>query len=313
VRINEFTSGILLFVFNYDVIHCYERKAKKNTMGSHFMQNCYLFLIGGAEDRKGDKLVLKHLVDQTHPDNIIVIPTASAYPRDIYRSYTDAFRNLGINEVNCLDIRHKEEADRAENIEAIEKADMVYFGGGDQAKLVDTLIRTEFLNRIRARFEAGDLNIAGTSAGASAIGNPIFYNGDRKGLQKGSIKSSEGLGFIDGVAIDTHFSTRKRLSRLCQFLICGKCTKGIGLDEDTGIMVYHNLHFKVIGSGMVTVVNSANVTGSNYTAISNGEKLRFNNMRVGFLPAGSMFSIKNWSILNRAEHKNNRPTTRKAS
>ena len=274
----------------------------KNTMGSIFMQKGYLFLIGGAEDRKRGKFVLKHLVDQTHPTNIIIIPTASAYPQDIFRSYTDAFRDLGIQEINGLDIRYKEEADREENLEAVEKADLVYFGGGDQVKLVDTLNRTQFFNRIRARFEAGDLHIAGTSAGAAAAGNPILYNGDRKGLRKGSIKFSEGFGFIDGVAIDTHFSARKRLSRLCQFLISGQCKKGIGLDEDTGIMVYPNLHFKVIGSGMVTVVNSAKVSGSNYTAISKGEKLRFNNMRVGFLPAGTMFSIRKWSILNRAGH-----------
>ena len=272
-------------------------------MGSIFRQRGYLFLIGGAEDRKKDKLVLKYLVDQTNPTYIIIIPTASAYPIDIHRNYSDAFRDLGIEEIHCLDIRYRDEADMMENLEAVEKADLIYFGGGNQAKLVDTLNRTKFLNRISARFEAGDLHIAGTSAGAAAAGNPILYNGDRKGFQKGSIKFSEGFGFIDGVAIDTHFSTRKRLSRLCQFLISGQCEKGIGLDEDTGIIVYPNLHFKVIGSGMVTVVNSVNVTGSNYMAIANGENLRFNNMRLGFLPAGTTFSIRKWSILKRARHE----------
>ena len=271
-------------------------------MGSIVNQSSHLFLIGGAEDRKGDKRVLKHLVNQTHPTHIIIIPTASAYPQDIYRNYADAFGDLGIKEIQCLDIRYRDEADSEQNLAAIEKADLIYFGGGDQVKLVDTLKRTVFFDRMRARFEAGDLHIAGTSAGAAAAGNPILYNGDRKGFQKGSIKSSEGFGFIDGVAIDTHFSTRRRLSRLCQFLISGQCLKGIGLDEDTGIIVYPNLHFKVFGSGMVTVVNSANVTGSNYMAIDNGEKLRFNNMRVGFLPAGTMFSIRKWSILKRVDH-----------
>ena len=260
-------------------------------------QSGYLCLIGGAEDRKGDKLVLKHLVDLTHPTNIIVIPTASAYPQDIYRCYIDAFSGLGIQAIQCLDIRYRDEADVEQNLAAIEKADLIYFGGGDQVRLVDTLKRTAFFSRLRTRFEAGDLHVAGTSAGAAAAGNPILYNGDRKGFKKGSIKSSEGFGFIDGVAIDTHFSSRRRLSRLCQFLISGQCWKGIGIDEDTGIIVYPNLHFKVIGSGMVTVVNSANVTGSNYTAIDKGQKIRFNNMRVGFLPAGSMFSIRKWSIL----------------
>jgi cyanophycinase len=264
------------------------------------MKRGYLFLIGGAEDRKGDKRVLNHLVEQTHPTNIIIIPTASAYPQDVYRHYADAFRDLGIIEIECLDIRYRDEADRMKNLDAIERADLVYFGGGDQVKLVATMNRTKLFDRMRARFESGDLHIAGTSAGAAAAGNPIFYNGDRRGLKKGSIKFSEGFGFIDGVAIDTHFSARRRLSRLCQLLVSGHCRKGIGLDEDTGIVIDPNLHFTVIGSGMVTIANSTHVSGSNYRAVSNGENLRFNNMHVGFLPAGSRFSIRKWSILSQS-------------
>jgi cyanophycinase len=108
----------------------------------------------------------------------------------------------------------------------------------------------------------------------------------------------EGFGLIDGVTIDTHFSQRRRLPRLSQFLISGKCEKGIGLDENTGIMVYPNDQFVVIGTRMVTVLNSARITGSNYDAIGEGEQLRFNNMSVGFLPAGARFSIRKWAVLN---------------
>jgi cyanophycinase len=258
----------------------------------------YLYLIGGAEDRKGDKRILRHLIDQTQPTNIIIIPTASRYPRDIDRCYTETFGSLGVNNTRCLDIRHPDEADREENLKAIEKADLVYFGGGDQVKLVNTLKPTKLVDRMKIRFDAGALHIAGTSAGASAAGNPIFYDGDRRGFQKGSISISEGFGFLDSVAVDTHFSARKRLPRLCQFLLSGQCDKGIGLDEDTGIVVYPNLNCEVIGSGMVTVANSARVNGSNYATAADGETLRFNDMRVGFLPAGTTFSIEKWTILN---------------
>ncbi len=270
-------------------------------MRTRDMKNGYLFLIGGAEDRQGDRYVLKYLIDQIKPANIIIIPTASAYPRDVDRCYTGAFFDLGVSAVHCLDIRYRDEADQHDNLKAVDAADLVYFGGGDQAKLVDTLKNTQLFQRIKARFEAGSLHIAGTSAGASAIGDPIFYDGDRRGLEKGSIKTSEGFGLIKGVAVDTHFSARSRLARLCQFLISGTCKKGIGLDEDTGIMVYPNLHFTVIGTGTVAVVNSANVTGSNYNESQTGDLLRFNNMRIGYLPPGARFSIKKWSILNRGE------------
>jgi cyanophycinase len=265
------------------------------------MKRGYLFLIGGAEDRKKDKYVLKHLVEQTRPNSILIIPTASSYPQEVYRSYHDAFRDLSVDTVNYLDIRYRDEADREENLEALEQTDLIFFGGGDQVKLVEVLSHTQLFDRMCARFESGNLHIAGTSAGAAAAGNPIFYNGDRRGYKKGSIKFSEGFGLIDGVAIDTHFSARRRFARLCQLLISGHCRKGIGLDEDTGIMIYPNMHFKVIGSGMVTIINSVHATGSNYHAVAKGDMLRFNNMHVGCLPAGTLFSLKKWSILKQAK------------
>jgi cyanophycinase len=258
-------------------------------------------LIGGAEDRDGDKRVLKTMLERTHPAGIVIIPTASAYPRDVDRCYTGVFQGLGVGTVRCLDIRSPDDADRPENLDAVEAADLIYFGGGDQAKLVDTLIDSRFFHRLKARFETGRLHIAGTSAGASAIGDPIFYDGDRRGLEKGSIGISKGFGLIEDVAVDTHFSARNRLERLCQFLISGSCKRGIGLDEDTGIVVDANLHFEVIGTGMAAVVSSTHVTGSNYAEAKNGDRLKFNNMRIGYLPPGTRFSIKKWSILNRPE------------
>ena len=270
-------------------------------MPTRLTKQGYLFLIGGAEDRDGDRRVLKYLVERTNPANVAIIPTASYYPKDVHRCYDGAFLNLGVKRIHCLDIRHRDEADRREHLDAVEAADLIYFGGGDQCKLVDTLIDTRLFKRIKERFETDTLHLAGTSAGASAIGDPIFYDGDRRGLEKGSINTSKGFGLIGGVAIDTHFTARNRLERLCQFLISGACTRGIGLDEDTAIIVDPNLHFKVIGAGMATVVNSARVTGSNYTDAREGERLRFNNMRIGCIPAGTRFSIKRWSILTRPE------------
>ncbi|SLM31567.1 putative Cyanophycinase [Desulfamplus magnetovallimortis] len=269
------------------------------------MRKSLLILIGGAEDRKDDRVVLRHLVKLTQAENVVIIPTASAYPQDIYSSYIDVFRDFGVRDLRCLDIRYREEADSEEYIGAVDDADLVYFSGGDQVKLVRTLNHTRLMDRISQRFEEGSLHIGGTSAGATAAGNPMIYNGNRNGFQKGSVKCSEGFAFIDDLVIDTHFSARKRLARLSQFLVSDRYTKGIGLDEDTGIVVYPNMHFRVIGSGMVTVVNSSNVTGSNYKNISNGDAIRFNNMRIGCLPAGTLFSIKKWSVLNRSKRNSN--------
>ena len=263
------------------------------------IQKGLLFLIGGAEDRKGEKIVLRTIVERTKASKIAIIPTASDYPQDVFRTYDDAFRALGVRNVDYLDIRYRDEADRREHLRIAQKADLVFFGGGDQVKLVEILNHTRLFFLINRRFETGDLHLAGTSAGATAAGNAMLYNGNHSGLCKGSVDFAKGFGFISGVAIDTHFSERGRLLRLSQFLINSPCQKGIGLDEDTCIMICPNLQFSVIGSGMVTVLNSTKISGSNYHTLSKGEKLRFNNMRLGMLPTGSMFSLRKWSIMSR--------------
>ena len=262
------------------------------------MRRGYLILIGGAENNGGDRSILQHILDVTRAERIVLIPTASCYPRDVHRDYGDAFNVLNIPETSCLDIRDATEADQNQYLTAVDQADLVYFSGGDQVRLVSKLVHTKLFDRIRSRFEAGELNIAGTSAGASAAGNPMIYDGDYKGTLKGSIGFMEGFGLIDGVTIDTHFSARQRLSRLAQFLLSGRCEKGIGLDENTGIVVDPHDEFEVIGADMVAVLNSAEVTGSNYSTVAEGQPLCFNNMNMGFLPPGTRFSLKKWSILN---------------
>jgi len=273
-------------------------------MGAFSIKRGFLFLIGGAEDKTGDKVVLKTILRRTEAKQIAIVPTASSYPQDVYRTYEDAFRHLGRRDTHCLDIRYPDEAERDEHLYTVERADLIFFGGGDQVKLVDTLMNTKLYDLIHEKFTAGELHIAGTSAGATAAGNPMIYHGNHDGLRKGSVESSEGFGFIDGVTVDTHFSARGRIARLSQFLLGGQCKKGIGLDEDTAIMICPNDQFTVIGSGRVTVLNSTTVSGSNYNRIEDGEKLRFNNMRFGSLSPGSSFSMRKWSIMNRVGQTN---------
>jgi cyanophycinase len=107
----------------------------------------------------------------------------------------------------------------------------------------------------------------------------------------------EGFGLLDGVTVDTHFSARQRLPRLAQFLISGRCQKGIGLDENTGLTVYADGTCEVIGAGMVAILDSAGVTGSNYHTVAATTHLRFNDMRIGFLAPATRFSLHRWTIL----------------
>jgi cyanophycinase len=256
-----------------------------------------LLLIGGAEDRKDDMVVLKKVVEKTSAKNIVIIPTASHYSREVYDSYRSAFRTIGVDEIEVLDIRYADEADREEHHETLEKADMVYFTGGDQTKLIKTLEGSDLLTKIRDMFFNKGLHIAGTSAGAASAGSMTLYDGDYDGFTKDVVKSMPAFGFLEDVMVDTHFLPRERIPRLTQFLISGETTKGIGIDEDTAVCVYPDLRMEVFGSGMVTVINSDKITGSNYHRINKEEVFTVNNLRVGFLAPGTVFSIKRWNIL----------------
>lgn len=255
----------------------------------------YLVLIGGAEDKRDNKIILKRTVELNNSKNISIIPTASNYPAGLAEDYHYAFRDIGVENIYTIDIRDKADADNSDYKEKINNSDLIFFTGGDQAKLVNTLKGTEILKIIFEKYNTG-CTIAGTSAGAAAAGDPIFYDGDYEGLKKGSIRISEGFGFIKNVTIDTHFVNRGRLGRLTQFLCTGKSSKGIGLGENTAIIIYPSNYFEVIGAEMVTVLSTDEVTYNNYDEISDSDPIIIDGLKVGFLQHGSIFNLNKWKI-----------------
>ncbi len=263
-----------------------------------------LILIGGSEDKRDKKHVLNQIIKRTRAKSIIIIPTASYYSRDVHESYYDAFRELGVDRVEMLDIRYQDEADRDEHHQKVEQADLVYFGGGDQTKLIRTLQQTALLEKIKNAYLNNNLHIAGTSAGAAAAGDVSIYDGDYQGFNKGAVKSLPAFGFIDNLIIDTHFLARERIARLTQYLITGHTTRGIGIDEDTAIFIDADQRFEVIGSGMATVINTDRITGSNFQQIKEKDVFTVNNVRIGFLAPGTTFSLKRWTILKTSAGRN---------
>lgn len=255
----------------------------------------YLVLIGGAEDRKGDKIVLQKLVNINKAKNVAVIPTATSYPTACGEDYHKAFKGIGVDTINVLDIRKPEEADTPENFKHIEHADIIFFTGGDQVKLVDVLGNTELIEVIKKAFMNGT-TIAGTSAGAAAASNPMIYDGDTQGLIKGAVSMGKGFGFIKNTTIDTHFVARGRIGRLTQFLFAQNVKRGIGIGENTACIIAPNNIFEVVGTGIVSVVDSSNITYSNFNIIANNERLSINGLKVGFLQAGCIFNMNKWDV-----------------
>jgi len=260
------------------------------------MNKGYLVLIGGAEDRKHDKTILKEMVSLNNAKTAVIIPTASSYPDGLGQDYYYVFKEMGVENIFVFDIRQKYEVDKPEYLEIIEKADLIFFTGGDQVRLTEVFLNSQLINKIKQRFANG-ATIGGTSAGAAASCDPILYDGDDEGLIKGSIGCSEGFGFVQGITFDTHFDARARLARLTQFLCSGKSTKGIGLSEDTAIFIHPDNTFNVIGSGAVTVVDVENMDYCNFKSIDDKQLISVNGIKVGFLQSGSRFDLNKWKII----------------
>ncbi len=256
-----------------------------------------LILIGGAEDKTGSLVVLSKVAQVANFKNIVLIPTASAYSGEVESNYAEAFRKLNVSDFKTLDIRYNDDCDRPEHIALIEKANLVFFGGGDQVKLVRTLEKSNLFSIIMQRYKEDSLIVAGTSAGAASASENMLYEGDYHGFLKGRVQHDKGFGFIKDVIIDTHFMHRERIPRLTQMMALGLESKAIGIDEDTAIFIDQQNEFEVVGSGMVTLLNAEEVTYNDYHEIKNNSIYNINNIKIGFLSHGAHFTIKNWSVI----------------
>ncbi len=254
----------------------------------------FLALIGGAEEKHGAMKVLRKVLEVTKAQKIVVIPTASSYNYELGREYKHVFKVLGISNVASLYIRYREDVDSPQNLEVVQGADMIFFTGGDQVKLVDILVNTKLIELIKYRFENEKLSIAGTSAGAAATSNPLIYNGDDIAYHKGTVKYHEGFGVLTDVTVDTHFIERSRIGRLVQFLASGQSQRGLGVSEDTAVIIYPNLRAEVVGSSSAVFVSADKLRQTNFHQIQEQEIISAHNLKFSFLVDGDLFDFNTW-------------------
>jgi cyanophycinase len=220
-----------------------------------------------------------------------VIATASGIPDEVLPAYDAAFRNLGATEVDRLPVRNREEAGAAETVAAVEASGVVFFTGGDQLRLTHVLGGSELLAAIRRRYHAGAV-VAGTSAGGVALSATMIYDGSAAdALHKGAVKMSSGLGFVDGVIIDSHFLERGRFTRLMEVGATNPEYLGVGLGEDAGVIFHAGGVLEAIGGGHVVIVDSRSLAGSNVADIEDGAPVAVEHMIMHALIDGHGYAI----------------------
>jgi cyanophycinase len=268
-----------------------------------------LLAIGGKESKgEGEKVsetqrmsidfikeeILKRFVEELKGNNptVAVLPTASGVPEESAKSYIDVFTKLGVKDVQVIDIRNREDTTKDEFCEIVRKAAGIMITGGDQLKLTAILGGTHFLEIIKERYTFDDFIVAGTSAGAAALSTPMIFESEtNKGLLKGDVRITTGLEFIKNIAIDTHFIERGRIVRMAQCIATNPGCIGIGLEEDTAVLITDGRFLEVIGSGLVTIVNGMDVTRNTIYEVETGQPFSIRDLRVHLLADRENFTL----------------------
>lgn len=270
-----------------------------------------LIPIGGNEDKGNDvneiytqeyieEGILSHILRESGgiDAKIVMIPTASSIPVKVGKSYKSAFKKLGCKNVSILDIRSKEDSEKQTSIDLIKSANCVMFSGGNQSKITNiiggTIIHDIMINRYH--HETGFV-IAGTSAGAMAMAEEMIAGGSAtEAFVKGAVTMYKGLGFIPELIIDTHFIRRGRFGRQSEAVSKFPNIIGIGLAEDTGMIIKNGNDCTIIGSGMAIVFDGSKLTHNNEKVLNEGTPMTMANLVVHLLSNGDKYNIKNRTV-----------------
>ena len=274
-----------------------------------------LLIIGGAE-YKGDvedslyvkerskeynRLeILRELIHSHKQRKIEVITSGSQIVNLVKQDYQRAFRKLGYPNPGFLDIKDKIEARDKKYIHRVEEAGAILFTGGDQFRLATIIGGTKILDIIKHKYlDEKDFIIAGTSAGAMVMPEiMITEGGTEEALIDRDLKTSSGLSILRDCIIDTHFIKRGRFGRLAHAVIINPDHLGIGLGEDTALIIKNGSDAECRGSGMVVIIDGKNIRQTNMTEASEGDPVFVENLKVHILVKGCRFSVKTRRLLN---------------
>lgn len=276
-----------------------------------------LVVVGGAVDKgsfteKNDEKeieknfnffergILKRIITESAysiESRIEVITTASQIPEEVGHEYVKAFNYLGASNIGVLGIKTREEANAKDTTDRLALANIVVFTGGDQLRLTSILGGTSFHRILLSKYFTEPVVIAGTSAGAAACSNNMIYQGSAtEALLKGEVKITSGLGLINNVIIDTHFVHRGRIGRLFQAVVSNPMVLGIGLGEDTGLLITDGKNMEAIGSGLVILVDGGSIRDTNLTEIELGEPISIDHLVVHVMAKGSLYDLDNQKL-----------------
>jgi cyanophycinase len=251
-----------------------------------------LIVIGGHEDREGDKAILAEVVKRVGRGRLVVTTVASEESDELFEEYQKAFSDLGLKRLAHLPINERLEAKGNETLEILEDATGIFFTGGDQLRITSQIGDTPTFQRIQEIYQQGGV-IAGTSAGASVMSDTMIVsgNGDESPKAEG-VRLAHGLSLLPGVVVDQHFAERGRIGRLLGVVAQNPLCLGLGIDEDTAVIIEGEEHLVVVGSGSVYIVDGRQILTSNVTEAEEDANLSVFGVKLHLLAPGDGFDLE---------------------
>ena len=251
-----------------------------------------LIVIGGREDKIGDALILREVARHVGNGKLVVAAVASNEPDSYFRDYDRAFGKIGLKKLEHLEVRSREDASDPKVLSVLDDANAVFFTGGDQLKITSQIGGTPVFDRILEIYRSGGV-VAGTSAGASVVcGTMLTAGTGRTSPRLGeSVQMAPGLGFIRNVIIDQHFAERGRMGRLLAAVAQNPRTLGLGIDENTAVVIDKSESFYVVGAGAVYAVDGRYISYSNVTEGEADKTLAAYDIKLHVLTEGDSFDL----------------------
>lgn len=265
----------------------------------------FLIPIGGAEDKKVKKLILTQVWELFGGEKarIAVLPTASLRPSEAFALYESVFGDLGVAAIDNLDVATRKQAQQSEITRILDDATGIFITGGNQLRLSAILGGTPLADKIRERFFAG-VTVAGTSAGASVLSQHMIAfgrNGSRPSLRM--LQLAPGFGLINPIIIDQHFRERDRIGRLQTAVTLNPRLIGLGIDEDTAVIIRPDNIFEVIGSGSITVVDGSTIEYTDIHKIKRHTPIAIIGMTLHVLTQGHQYNLTTRSPVQQEPEK----------
>jgi len=222
-------------------------------------ENGSLVIVGGA--LSSPEIYQRFIELAGGPDaHIVMIPTAGgAEQYDQYYQGLNGFRDNGARNMTVLHTTDPSVADTDDFVAPLTTADAVYFFGGRQWHLVDAYAGTKTEEEIRAVLDRGGV-IGGSSAGASIQGS-FLVRGDTDSNTVMMGDHQVGFGYLRNVGIDQHVLKRNRQFDMIEVIEAHPELLGIGLDENTAIVVQGD-NFDVIGESYALIFDNNSITGT---------------------------------------------------